>query len=69
MHSAVAQQVKKLPAIQEMQVSSLAQENPLEEEMATHSSIFAQKICSEGAPGWEEPQGSIPKGAKSWRLC
>ena len=29
--------------------------------MATHSGIFARKIGPEGAPGWEEPQGSIPK--------
>ena len=44
-----------------MYARSLAQENPLEEEKATHSSTVAGKICSECAPGWEEPQGSIPK--------
>ena len=32
--------VKNLPAMQEMQVQSLDQEDPLEEEMATHSSIL-----------------------------
>ena len=36
--------VKNLPAIQEMQVQSLGGEDPLEEEMATHSSILARKI-------------------------
>ena len=40
----MAQQVKNPPAMQEtqeMQVGSLAQEDPLEEEMTTHSSILA----------------------------
>ena len=36
----------------EMQVRSLDQEDPLEEEMATHSSILVWKI-----PGTEEPGG------------
>ena len=36
--------------------------------MATHSSTMAGKICSECAPGWEEPQGSIPK-EQSFRGC
>ena len=42
--------VKSLPAKQEMWVQSLGQKDPLEKEMATHSSILAQKI-----PGTEEP--------------
>ena len=33
--------VKNLPAMQETQVRSLGQEDPLKKEMATHSSIFA----------------------------
>ena len=37
----LAQGVKKRPAMQEMQVLSLGQEDPIEEEMATHSSILA----------------------------
>ena len=37
----MAQIVKNLPAKQETQVSSLSQEDPLEKEMATHSSILA----------------------------
>ena len=39
----VAQMVKNLRTIQETQVGSLGQEDPLEEEMATHSSILAWK--------------------------
>ena len=39
--SMVAQLVKNLPAMQEIQVQSLGQEDPLEERMATHSSILA----------------------------
>ena len=39
--SVVAQMVKNLPAMQETQVQSLGQEDPLEKEMATHSSILA----------------------------
>ena len=40
----MAQTVKKLSAIQETQVQSLAQEDPLEKQMATHSSILAWRI-------------------------
>ena len=36
--------VKNLPAMQEIQVQSQAGEDPLEEEMATHSSVLAWKI-------------------------
>ena len=42
--SLVVQSVKNLPAVQETQVQSLGQEDPLEKEMATHSSILAWKI-------------------------
>ena len=38
------QTVKNSPAVQEMQVRSLGQEDPLETEMATHSNILAWKI-------------------------
>ena len=48
--SLVAQMVKRLPTIQETQVQSLGWEDPLEKEMATHSSILAWKI-----PWTEEP--------------
>ena len=49
--SLVAQMVKNLPAVQETQVRSLGREDPLEKEMATHSSILAWKI-----PWTEEPR-------------
>ena len=42
--SQVAQRLKHLPAMQETWVQSLGQEDPLEEEIATHSSIPAWKI-------------------------
>ena len=48
--SLVAQTVKNLPAIQETWVQSLGLEDPLEEEMATHSSILAWRT-----PWTEEP--------------
>ena len=43
--------VKNPPAMQEMQVGSLGQEDPLEEEMATHSGILAWEIPWTEAPG------------------
>ena len=43
---------KNLPAMQETRVRSLGQEDPLEEAMATHSSILAWRI-----PWTEEPGG------------
>ena len=42
--SLVAQWVKRLPTMRETQVRSLGQEDPLEKEMATHSSTLAWKI-------------------------
>ena len=44
MTSLVAQMVKHLTAMQETQVRSLGWEDPLEKELATHSSILAWKI-------------------------
>ena len=49
--SLVAQSVKNLPAIQEIRVRSLGWEDPLEKEMATHSSILAWKISWTEEPG------------------
>ena len=60
--SEMAQQVKNLPAMQEMQATrdqSLGQEDPLEKEMATHSSIIAWKIP------WMEKPGRLHGVAKS----
>ena len=42
--SLIARLVKNLPTMQETWVQSLGQEDPLEEEMATHSSILAWRI-------------------------
>ena len=47
--------------VQELQVQSLVQEDPLEEEMATHASTFAWKI-----PRTEEP--SRPQSTRSQRV-
>ena len=51
MASLVAQVVKHLPAMQETQVRYLGQEDPLEKEMATHSSTLAWKILWAEEPG------------------
>ncbi len=50
---------EELPVVQEMQVRSLGQEDPLEKEMATHSSILAWKI-----PWTEEPGGLQSTGSQ-----
>ena len=50
--SLMAQTVKSLPAMEETQVQSLGQEDPLEKEMATHFSILAWRI-----PWTKEPGG------------
>ena len=57
--SLVAQRLKRLPAIWETWVQSLGQEDPLEKDMATHSSILACRI-----PWGEEPGGLQSMGGK-----
>ena len=52
--------VKNPPLMKETQVQSLGQEDPLEKEMATHSTMLAWKI-----PWTEEPVGYSPWVAKS----
>ena len=47
----MAQTVKNLPAIQETQVQPLVWEDPLEEEIVTHSSILAWRIPQTEEPG------------------
>jgi len=47
--SLIAQLVKNLPAMQEMQVRFLGQKDPLEKKMVTHSSILAWRIPQTGA--------------------
>ena len=59
--SLVARTVKNLPAMQETWVRSLGQGDPLEKEMATHSSILAWRIP------WTNSWQAIVHGiAKSW---
>ena len=50
--------VKNLPAVQETQVQSLYQEDPLEKGMATHSSIIARRIPWTEDPGELQSMGS-----------
>ena len=61
--SLVAQMVKNLPAMWETQVQSLGREDPLEESMATHSSVLAGRI-----PWTEEPGGlqSVGLQSRTW---
>ena len=54
----MAQRVKHLPAMQETWVRSLGQEDPLEKEMATHSSTLAWKIPWTEKPGRLQSMGS-----------
>ena len=56
--SLVAQRLKRLPAMWETWVRSLGWEDPLEKEMATHSSILAWRIP------WMEEHGYSPQGRK-----
>ena len=46
-----AQMVKNLPAVQETQVRSLGQEDPLEKGKATHSSVLVWRITWTEKPG------------------
>ena len=57
--SLVAQMVKRLPAVRETRVQSLGCEDPLEKEMAAHSSTVAWKI-----PWTEEPDGLQSMGSQ-----
>ena len=58
----MAQTVKNLPARQETQVQSLGLKNPLEKEMASHSSILAWKIP------WTEESGGLQPSSLSCLL-
>ena len=58
MASLVAQTVKRLPTLRETQVRSLGQEDPMENEMASHSSILAWKIPGTEDPGRLQSMGS-----------
>ena len=56
--SLVAQMVKNQPAVQETQVHALGQEDPLEEEMTTHSSNLAWVVPWTGKSGGLQSTGS-----------
>ena len=56
----MAQMVKNLPVAQETWVQSLGREDPLEKEMATHSSVLAWRI-----PWTEEPGGLQSMGSQT----
>ena len=58
MASLVAQRLKRLPAMRETWVRSLGREDPLEKEMATHSSIPAWRIRWTEEPGELQSTGS-----------
>ena len=55
--SLVAQTVKRLPTMQETRVQSLGQEDLLEKEMATHSSILVWKNPMDGGAWWATVHG------------
>ena len=58
----MAQRLKRLPAMQETWIRSLGPEDPLEKEMASHSSILAWRI-----PWTEEPGGLQSMGSQRVR--
>ena len=58
----MAQLVKNLPAMQETRVQSLGQEDPLEKEMATHSSVLGWEI-----PWTEDPGSLLSLGSQRMR--
>ena len=60
--SLVAQMVKNLPAMWETWVQSLGQEDPLEKEMAAHSSVLAWEIPWREEPGRLQSVGSQKVG-------
>ena len=56
--SLVAQRLKRLPGMQETQVRSLGREDPLEKEIAIHSSTLAWRIPRREEPGRLHSTGS-----------
>ena len=58
----MAQMVKNLPAMQEMQVRSLGQEDPLEKVMNTHSSILAWRNSKDRGAWW----ATVPGVTNTW---
>ena len=83
MASLVAQRIKRLPAMQETWVRSLGWEDPLEKEMATHSSILASLVAQRikhlpamqetwvRSLGWEDPlekEMATHSSILAWRI-
>ena len=69
----LAQRLKRLPAMRETWVRSLGREDPLEKEMATHSSILEDPLEKEMAThssilAWRIPWTEEPGGLQSTRL-
>ena len=62
----MAQTVKSLPVMQETWVWSLSQEDPLEKEMATQSSILAWKIPWTEEPGQLQSMGHKESDTTEW---
>ena len=58
--------VKNLPAIQETRVQSLGPEDPLEKEMAAHSSILAWRIPWTEEPGGLQSMGYRESDTTEW---
>ena len=63
----IAQSVKNLPAMQETQIQFLGRKDPLEKEMASHSSILAWEIPWTVEPGRVQSMGSQASDM-TWRL-
>ena len=59
-------EVKNLPSIQETQVESLGWEDPLEEDMATHSGILARKILWPEEPDRLQSMGHKDSDTTEW---
>ena len=59
-YSLVAQRLKHLPPLRETQIRSLGREDPLEKEMAAHSSILAWRIP------WTEKPGRLQSTGSQW---
>ena len=64
-----SQRLKRLPARPETRVQSLGQEDPLEKEMATHSSILAWRIPWMEEPGRLQSMGTGRAGSSGPEAC
>ena len=60
--------VKNLPAMEEMRVHPLDREDPLEKEMATHSSILAWKTSMDRGARWATVHGVSKSQTTTWSI-